>query len=82
MKTVVEINGHRYFEDEHGRFEAALIDNGEVIAVTRGDEVRMYRGNLVDIIEWADSYGIEKVVQDGKDARNADRWADRMSNYY
>ena len=60
---MIKINGNIYDEADHGRFEAALIDNGEMIAVTRGDEVVMYSGILADVQAWAESYGIDIVIQ-------------------
>lgn len=62
--TTININGNKYKQADYGRFEAALIDNGEVIAVTRGNEVVMYRGILEDVQEWAEMCDCDRVECD------------------
>ena len=61
--TTIELNGHEYQEAERGRFEAALVDNGEEIAHTNGDEVIMYSGNYEDVKLWAESYDIHAIKE-------------------
>ena len=59
--TTIIINGRTYQEADHGRFEAALIDNGQEIARTYGDTVQMFSGIYEDVKAWADSYDIDTV---------------------
>lgn len=59
--TTIIINGRTYQEAEHGRFDAALIDNGVEIARTYGDTVQMFTGIWEDVKAWADSFDIETV---------------------
>ena len=54
----IELNGRTYQEADHGHFEAALIDSGEMIAYTDGDHVVMLSGNRQDVELWADSYDL------------------------
>ncbi len=60
-KMIIELNGHRYREEEHGHFEAALIDGATEIAHTGGDIVLMFGGILEDVRLWAESYAIDKI---------------------
>lgn len=60
--TTIILNGRIYQEAEHGRFDAALIDNGVEIARTYGGEVvQMFSGIYEDVRAWADSYDIENI---------------------
>ena len=61
-KTKITLNGRIYYEAEHGRFDAALLDDDTEIARTYGDNtVQMFTGIYEDVKAWADSYGIEKI---------------------
>lgn len=61
MTKIIELNGRIYEEADHGRFDVSLLDNGEEIARTSGDEVIWFRGKREDIELWANSYDIEKI---------------------
>lgn len=63
--STIELNGHTYQEADRGRFEASLIDNGEEIAYTNGEEIVMLSGVYDDIKLWADSYEID-TIREGK----------------
>ncbi len=59
--ATIEINNRTYQEADKGRFEAALIDNGEMIAYTDGDKIVMLSGIYEDVKLWAESYDIETI---------------------
>lgn len=53
-----EYRGNGYYEYEYGRFDAALVYDGEMIARTDGDRIIGYnRFHKKEINEWAAEYG-------------------------
>ena len=61
---MIEINGRMYEEVEVGRFDCGLVQDGTVIARAYGgcDEVEWYGGIEEDVIKWAESFGIETII--------------------
>lgn len=61
--TTIEINGRTYQEGERGRFDAFLIQEGEAIAHTEYDRVIWYAGRREDVQVWAESFGINEIIE-------------------
>lgn len=60
-----ESRGNGYYEYEHGRFDAALVYAGEMIARTDGDVILGFdRAHKDAITEWADEYGYDVEWRD------------------